>query len=489
MLMMEDFLHEYWPHFLILLSIVIGTPAAIHAAMTKPDVRSAIGWVGVIFLSPILGALIYYIVGINRIRIVTIGQKRQNAQGNEHLVATQFGVQGADIADKFGMRFLSMKTLGDRISVHTLATDNSITILSKGDEAYGQMLLAIDGAQRSIILESYIFDSDRIGKRFVEHLLKAKNRGVEIRVLIDAIGARYSSPSIIKLLDAAGIRNDVFNGRVITGLRLPYANMRTHRKVMIVDGQYAFSGGMNIRESFTEEFAGDNYSHDTHFKITGPIVSELFSICAGDWAFTTNEVLEGPAWAIELPSKGVSDGVIARVVASGPDSNLGNNLDMMMGAFSVARKSILIRSPYFLPDREFISALTTAARRGVDVDIIVPNSNNLTLVDRAMTAQFDQLLKNYCRIWRSKGPFNHSKMMVVDNVWSYVGSSNLDARSLRLNFEVDVEVLDEKFAETLTKEMRESLEDSYGVDLNQLRSKPFFVRLLNKILWLASPYL
>jgi cardiolipin synthase len=162
---------------------------------------------------------------------------------------------------------------------------------------------------------------------------------------------------------------------------------------------------------------------------------------------------------------------------------------MLMGAFSVARTSIKIMSPYFLPDRELISALATAARRGVEVDIVVPASNNLVLVDRAMTAQFDQIVSNYCRIWRASGAFSHSKLLSIDGVWSYVGSSNLDPRSLRLNFEIDLEVLNEGFANEIEEHIDEAIRSATPVTLQGLRSAPFAARLLNKVLWLGSPYL
>lgn len=178
-----------------------------------------------------------------------------------------------------------------------------------------------------------------------------------------------------------------------------------------------------------------------------------------------------------------------RVVASGPDRSVETNHKMLIGALSVAHKSIRIMSPYFLPDRELISALVTAARRGVEVDIVVPTANNLVLVDRAMAAQFDQMLKNYCRIWRAEGAFNHSKLLAIDGIWAYVGSSNLDPRSLRLNFEVDLEVLDRGFAGTIDAHIGTILDAAHPVDLEKLRARPFIVRLIEKVLWLGSPYL
>lgn len=162
---------------------------------------------------------------------------------------------------------------------------------------------------------------------------------------------------------------------------------------------------------------------------------------------------------------------------------------MLTGAFSIARSSILIMSPYFLPDRELISALITAARRGVVVDIVVPKSNNLVLVDRAMTAQFDQMLRNYCRIWRATGAFNHSKMLVIDGRWSYIGSSNLDPRSLRLNFEIDLEVMDEAFGQAITQTISTARDAAIPVRLSELKARPFVVRFVERVLWLASPYL
>jgi cardiolipin synthase len=146
-------------------------------------------------------------------------------------------------------------------------------------------------------------------------------------------------------------------------------------------------------------------------------------------------------------------------------------------------------SPYFLPDRELISALTTAARRGVRIDIVVPLENNLRLVDLAMTAQFDQVLKYGCHLWRVAGTFNHSKLLTIDGQWSYVGSSNLDPRSLRLNFEVDLEILDSDFAEIIGARIDAAIAESVEVKLGDVRERPFLLRLLEKFIWLGSPYL
>ncbi|OQP88038.1 cardiolipin synthase [Rhizobium rhizosphaerae] len=480
----------YWPHVLAVLSVVLGVPAAVHATMTKQEVRAALGWVGIIILSPVLGAAIYAVAGINRMRRSSIGQLRDNMRWARADGLDRFLVERAAIEDAYGHRFGALTLLGDRVSRHALHAGNRITLLDGGDAAYARMLAAIAAARRSILLETYIFDRDPVGLRFVEALKAALARGVEVRVLIDAVGARYSVPSIVQALRDGGVTVKTFNGNIVMGLRLPYANLRTHRKILIVDGEIAFTGGMNIRAGFTREFSGDDQARDTHFELTGPVVASLFQVAAEDWLFSSGETLAGPAWTLKLPREAVPNApTILRVVPSGPDKANESNHKMLIGAFSVARRSIRIMSPYFLPDRELISALVTAALRGVKVDIVVPAVNNLQLVDRAMQAQFDQVLKGGCRVWRAQGPFNHAKLLAIDGRWAYAGSSNLDPRSLRLNFEVDLEILDREMAQALEARVDKAIADALPVTLEQLSQKPFATRLLNRIFWLGSPYL
>ncbi len=486
---MLDALAHYWPHILAAISLVTGTLGAVHAAMTKEDVRSAIGWVGVIVLSPLVGAAIYLIAGINRIRRASILQ--------HHLIQTETGRpafegfhdEPAMIAQTYGNRFSALKTLGDRVTKSRLVAGNAIDLLGTGDEAYAAIRQAIEGAERSILLETYIFDRDRIGLRIASALVAAVRRGVTVRVLVDAVGARYSVPSILGHLRKRGVTVDVFNGNVIMGLRLPYANLRTHRKILVVDGVTAFVGGMNIRQEFTAEFAGAGSARDTHFRVSGPVVADLFAVAAEDWRFTTGEKLDGKTWCIETPSGESGTPILMRAVATGPDASIETNHKLLMGAFSIARSSIRIMSPYFLPDQPLIGALATAARRGVVVDIVIPGKNNLRLVDYAMTAQLDQVVRTGCRVWRSQGAFDHSKLMTVDDGWAYVGSSNLDPRSLRLNFELDTEIYDVDVARWVGARIDAQVAGARRQTLEELLQAPFAKRLRNKVIWLATPYL
>ena len=271
-------------------------------------------------------------------------------------------------------------------------------------------------------------------------------------------------------------------------IRDSYANLRSHRKVLVIDGRVGFTGGMNVRAAFVSALAGEATNHDTHFRVEGPIVTQLMSVFAHDWNFTTHESLPAKPWfdPHALPPTG---NVPMRCVPSGPDRALGSSHNMLLGALAVAQRHVRIQSPYFLPDQTLIGALATAARRGIHVDIVIPGKNNLRLVDYAMSAQLDQVVRTGCRVWRAHGAFDHSKLMTVDDAWAYVGSSNLDPRSLRLNFELDTEIYDPTVARWIGGRIDGLIGQAKRVALEDLTQAPFAKRLRNKIIWLATPYL
>jgi len=473
---------EYWPHLAFAASLVLGAAAAIHAAMTKQDVRAAIGWVGIVMFSPLLGPLIYFIAGINRVR----RERRSHFQNTDHHEPGTPPPADVDTVRVYGQQFGALKSVGDHVSLFPLVTGNTVTPLEGGDQTYPRMLAAIRAARRSIVLQTYIFDADPAGNEIAQALIDAKARGVAVRVLIDAVGSRYSRPPIRRALARGGVTTALFMITLI-GFRLPYANLRSHRKILIVDGETALAGGMNIRAGFVTAHAGPAVARDAHFQFTGPIVGQLMMSFVRDWKFTTREDLsDDPAFAPVLARTG---DVPARCVLSGPDLTLNSTHDMLLGALSVARRHVRIQSPYFLPNQMLIGALATAARRGVTVDIVIPGRNNLRLINYAMTAQLDQVVRTGCRVWRARGNFDHAKLMTVDSAWSYIGSSNLDPRSLRLNFELDVETYDRDVAAWIEQRIDAQIPHARRETLATLQARPFAKQLRDRVIWLASPYL
>lgn len=481
---LEYLVSEYWPHLAFLLSLAVGGTAAVHAAMTKNDVRAAIGWVGIILMSPLIGPFFYLIAGINRIRRDHITEQRNKSLKDYAAIAE---APLADVGAVSGEQFASLRVLGDRISHFPLRDGNHIQMLIGGDQTYPAMIAAIDQATRSIALQTYIFDNDSEGRKIVQALARAHERGVHVRVLIDAVGSKYSRPPIIRLLRKLGIPSALFMTNPL-GMRMPYANLRSHRKILVVDGRCAFTGGMNIREGFVTAVAGENTASDTHFRVEGPVVLQLISVFAHDWEFTTKESLPFDVWCCTTwnPPRPT---IPARCIRSGPDRYIVGTHNMLLGAFAVAQKHIRIQSPYFLPDQILLGAINTAARRGITVDIVIPGRNNLRLVNYAMTAQLDQVIRNGCRVWRAHGNFNHSKLITIDGAWSYVGSSNMDPRSLRLNFELDMEIYSHDLASQVEGLIDQEIRNSEAVTLEGLAAIPFRKRLRNRVIWLASPYL
>jgi cardiolipin synthase len=377
-----------------------------------------------------------------------------------------------------------VRLAGD-VTRRPLVPGNRVTPLPNGDHAYPAMLQAIADASRSITLSTYIFNHDRQGQRFLEALRRAVARGVEVRVLIDDVGARYGWPPMPRALRKAGIPVATFLPTRIPW-RFQYSNLRTHRKILVVDGRVGFTGGVNISEGSCLEDAPRHPVQDLHFRITGPVVAQLQAVFAEDWAFCTGELLKGESWVSAWEPEGP---VLARGISDGPDDDFEKLRLTILGAIACARSSILVVTPYFLPDASLMTALNVAAMRGVEVDVVLPAENNLTLVKWASTALLWQVLERGCRVWLSPPPFDHTKLMLVDGLWTLLGSANWDPRSLRLNFEFNVECYDRDLATSLTARMRARMEQSRPVSLGDLDGRSLPIKLRDGVARLFSPYL
>jgi cardiolipin synthase len=269
-------------------------------------------------------------------------------------------------------------------------------------------------------------------------------------------------------------------------LRFAAMNLRSHRKVLVVDGREAFMGGMNIRHGNCLSENPKSPIRDVHFQVRGPVVEQLQHSFANDWEFCTGEELAGDPWFPALTPAGET---AARVITDGPDADIDKLTWMLHGGLSCARKTLWIVTPYFLPDQPLIASISTAALRGVKVNIVLPANNNLKFVHAASRAAWWQLLERGCRIWLTEGPFDHSKMMVVDDVWSLVGSANWDARSLRLNFEINLEAYDESLSKELLASIERKLRHAREVTLDEVNGRQWYRRVLDGTARLFNPFL
>jgi cardiolipin synthase len=267
---------------------------------------------------------------------------------------------------------------------------------------------------------------------------------------------------------------------------LPFVNLRNHRKILVVDGRVGFTGGMNIRDTFMARDEGPTPSVDLHARVEGPVVAHLQSAFAEDWLFTTREDLDGPAF---FPPAVAAGPVLCRGIPDGPDEDFETIRWVLLGVLAAARTRVRIVTPYFLPDPPLITALNVAAMRGVEVDVVLPARGNLPVVQWAQNAQLWQVLDRGCRVWLSPPPFDHTKAMTVDGVWSLLGSANWNPRSLRLNFELDVEAWDPAATAALDALVDARLARARQVTLREMDERHLLLRLRDGVARLLSPYL
>jgi cardiolipin synthase len=465
------------------LAITLSVAALGHLLTHQRDHRSAAFWVALIVLSPFLGACLYGVLGINFIR--RRGQQYRGWVGPAYRdppPSCPLFVHGDPLLAE---RDCSLAVTLDRISRFNFSSGNSVTPLVNGDEAMPAMIAAIHQAKSTVALSSYIFEATGIGAEFVEALAAACQRGVQVRVIVDDAGTRYSWPPVTKVLAARGVPVRRFMpNRFI--LRLLTMNLRNHKKLLIVDGATAFTGGMNIREG---NMLSRNPAHpvqDLQFKFTGPVVAQLQRVFAEDWSFCAGETLDEKLWFPELAETGR---IHALGIVDGPDEDYEVMPTALFAALNAARQHVCILTPYFLPPVTLIAALKLCATRGVEVSIITPAKNNIPFVSWAARTLYPELLHAGCRIYESPGPFDHSKVFLVDDAWSLVGSTNWDPRSLRLNFEFNVACHDPALVSSLREIVNRKKSASVELTEAMLENRPIQERLRDGFARLFIPVL
>jgi cardiolipin synthase A/B len=450
-----------------------------HIVLTKTDVHGAIGWVGLVWLTPVIGSVLYFFLGINRIHR-SVGRFRLGR------AATPRAVASLTVLDDLSAPLRPIATLVGVVTGATLMPGNSVDPLVNGDAAFPAMLAAIDGAERSVAFATYIFDRGQVADQFVAALGAAVERGVTVRVLIDGVGARYSHPPIASLLREHGVTVATFLPSRFP-VTHPFFNLRNHRKLMIVDGSQGFCGGLNIRDGCLLALDPPEPTQDIHFRLRGLVVRQMLAAFAFDWRFTAGEALDGEAWS---PAPAAAPGtVFARGIANGPDEDFETLLLTLLGALAGATRSIRIVTPYFLPDPPLLDALKVAALRGVRVEIVLPVRSNLRLVQWAQTAHLADVLTGGVRLFVTPPPFDHSKILVIDDAWSLIGSANWDPRSLRLNFEYMVECYSPELAAALGGIIDTKRALARELTVADLDHRPLPVKLRDGAAWLMQPYL
>lgn len=447
-----------------------------------------ISWILVLVLLPFIGFVIYLFFGqeyrktkmysrkglkdLEKLRKLTLVQL-------DNLPKNQF-----QISDRLYTKKRLINLLLSNSNA-ILTNNNEVKVLRNGKETFPEIFNAIDNASHHIHLEYYIVEDDTIGNQLRELLIKKAREGVEVRFIYDDVGSWELKRKFIRSMREAGVRVDCFM-RVRFPMLTSKVNYRNHRKILVVDGQTAFVGGLNFADRYQKGIAGIGHWRDTHLKLTGGGATALQIIFMADWYFVSKEIFKGVKYFKPFE---VGNGKLVQVSASGPDSDWESIGQAYFSAIASATDSVYISTPYLMPTADIMTALKTSALGGIDVRIIVPGLSDAIFPKWGTNSYIEELLEAGVKIYFYKAGFTHSKVIVVDGIFSSVGTANLDFRSLETNFEVNAMIYDEEIANTLSTQFLEDQKKSEEVVLEQWIKRPRISKIKESFARILSPML
>ncbi|MDR1926199.1 MAG: phospholipase D-like domain-containing protein [Endomicrobium sp.] len=461
--------------------IALSVITSIHLLLHKDDIKSSVGWIALVFLSPFVGTILYIFLGINRVKRKGIRLRKNVGSSGKYSYEII-----KSIFDNLPLYFRQFINFGYNAYRQRFVCGNFVEPLQNGIEAYPKMIKDIQNAKKEVFISSYIFNYDSVTDKFLEAFKTAIKNGVSIKILVDGIGTlKFFHRSIEKkLAKIKGLEYGVFLPPHIP-VTLPFVNLRNHRKIMTIDGKIAFFGGMNLAKQNVLINDFKNGILDLTFRIEGPVIKQISEVFEDDWEFTTGKKFQSISRGLPNIEAGI---IAARIISDGPDNKKDVIEIITHGAINIAIKKILIVTPYFLPENNILTALEMAAMRGVDIEIIIPEKSDHGFIDKAIEPNFLRLVNCGVKIYRTPPPFDHSKIFVVDDEWIFVGSANWDVRSFRLNFESNIEIFSKKLAKKLTMIAEAKRLKAKLVTIAECENLPLLKRIRNNAYHLLTPY-
>lgn len=450
---------------------------ALNAARTARTPQGAIGWVVFLLASPLIALPAYMLFGHHRFE-----RYRASRQATHRAVEDLQAM--ADVRARGAVRTTIPTAPFEAVSGLKVCDGNDFELLINGAAAFDAMFQAIDQASDYVLIQFYIVRDDDLGLRLKRHLIEAARRGVTIWFMADAIGSHRLPRAYLRELAAAGI--NLVDRSSQRGPKHRFTlNFRNHRKTVIADGRIAFTGGLNVGDEYIRPTKAFGHWRDTHVKLTGPVVQQLQLTYAQDWHWLTEEpILDLLDWT---PTPAKADRA-ALIVPTGPGDTTENGSMMFFSAISAATSRVWIASPYFVPDLDVVAALKNAALRGVDVRILVPDVVDHYLPWLASFAYFDDLRRVGVKVLQYSGGFMHQKAFVVDDTLAAVGTTNMDNRSFRLNFETMALFFDRGAAQAVAAMLEEDFRRSRTLQLG-LDEHGAAIRLFAPVARLLAPVL
>lgn len=476
-----EWIYLHWVTITVILHISLSLVTSLHVLLFKENERTSLAWIGLVILSPVVGSLFYWLFGINRIK--RLAQKKHPQTLKQDFRHQEKPIEFHHLPKNWHSAIIA----GHAIHPVNYVADNKVEPLINGDTAYPAMIQSIHCAKRYIVLSSYIFDYDSLGRQFISALAQAHQRGVIVNVLLDGIGIGYSWHKSDRALKKLGVKTARFLPAIsLTSIR--FINLRNHRKILCMDGEVAYIGGMNVSKNNVVKSAAHPID-DIHFKVTGPVIDQISQVFIEDWFFATGELIQFPRCNPNIPGQTSDKSVVARVIQDGPDEDHNKIRWTLINALVCAQTSVKIMTPYFIPDQTLMNSLHAAALRGVSIEIIVPEHSDIPFLDWVMEANFLRIIEHGIQIYQNKRPFDHSKIVIIDDIWSFIGSSNWDARSLEFNFEINLECFDANLNAKLTELFTLKKQNAIPIIEGEINGLPTYKKIRNNLFRLFSPYL
>lgn len=456
----------------------------------RRETSATLAWVLFIVFTPVVGVLVYLVIGRTRMRRTV--KRSAGAEAWVQRVLSECNVRNRLLAQStpsMSERTLAQLALGNALTAMPASSGNAASVLIDAAATYREMLEAIATAKDHIHVQFYIIQPDAIGVALRDELTAKAAAGVEVRVLCDAVGS-YALPSAFwEPLRKAGGRAAYFGAlaKFIPRLRRrDRADFRNHRKIIVIDGKVGFTGGINVGREYLGLDPSVGAWRDTHVRIEGPAVLCLQQAFLHDWLMTTEEELEPVRYFPEIPALGEC---LVQVIDSGPDQNWPSLELYYAQAIAMARERVWITNPYFVPSQPILAALTMAALRGVDVRLLLPKKSDMWIATLASRSYYAELLNAKLRIFEYARGFVHAKTMVVDEWIATVGSANMDMRSFTLNFELNAFFFSAALCRDLARQFQQDLGAAIEVAGEQERRRGLVSRLGTAIARLLSPLL
>lgn len=458
-------------------------PSVLLRRSERPMAQLA--WILCLVTIPYLGVLLWWMMGRTYLKRRKRKRLRAVADMSRDLTSMRESMSrdASTPSDEQTDTLLSIDS--DEIFSSTAA--NSVGLLFRGSKAYDSIEEAVRRATDHVHFEFYIWQDDETGRRFRDLLVEKAEEGLEVRVLYDAVGASQIRGDFMKPLIDAGAQIEAFLPVVIFERRLRI-NFRNHRKIIVVDSEYGFTGGMNIGDEYLDWF-------DVAFRFEGPVVNQLQEVFAEDWYYATGENLAERRYFNENEAdpyddeSGLRTDAVVRILPSGPDQKRNLVKTSVFVALALSRERAWVTTPYFIPDSAISMALQSAALRGVDVRLMLPGLSDIAVARIASRGYYEELLEAGVKIYEYQPEVLHAKMMIVDDEWSIVGSANLDIRSFQLNFEANAVIKSKGIVRDIEELMRQCLEHSEAIHLESFQQRSTWEKLKESAARLFSPLL